>query len=271
MNKKTSKAKSVSADIEVRVKSASGTTYRALVEKRNKKVTYLCQHMRGEFTKDRKIAKPLTELVISGEYTLPHAKHREMVEKLFKVTLSAPERKPRRRSTNEAIQRVEVIPPWLMDDEETQPQAETPSDAEIEAALWQEVEEAREAELAEELNEAVTDVEPTAEAPAQESGVEPKNPEAAEVFEIKLTTYNLKKAGQAPVSITPESKDIKLEPGDQLIRIYKGKLIEVDVLDSGYKWNGEVYPTLTHISWKATGYQIGGNNFFGLPTKRRGE
>ena len=50
MNKKTSKAKSVSADIEVRVKSASGTTYRALVEKRNKKVTYLCQHIRGAFT-----------------------------------------------------------------------------------------------------------------------------------------------------------------------------------------------------------------------------
>ncbi len=205
MNKKTSKAKSVSVDIEVRVKSASGTTYRALVEKRNKKVTYLCQHMRGAFTKDRKIAKPLTELVISGEYTLPHAKHREMVEKLFKVTLSAPERQPRRRTTNEAIQRVEVIPPW------------------------QEVEEAREAELAEELNEPVTDVEPTAEAPAQESGVEPKNPEAVEVVEIKLTTYNLKKAGQAPVSITPESKDIKLESGDQLIRIYKGTLIKVDV------------------------------------------
>lgn len=158
-----------------------------------------------------------------------------------------------------------------MDDEETQPQAETPSDAEIEAALWQEVEEAREAELAEKLNEPVTDVEPTSEAPAQESGVEPTKPEAAEVVEIKLTTYNLKKVGQAPVSITPESKDIKLEPGDQLIRIYKGKLIEVDVLDSGYKWNGEVYPTLTHISWKATGYQIGGNNFFGLPTKLRGE
>ncbi len=126
----------------------------------------------------------------------------------------------------------------------------------------------REAELAEELNEPVTDVEPTAEAPAQESGVEPTNPEAAEVVEIKLTTYNLKKAGQAPVSITPESKDIKLESGDQLIRIYKGTMIEVDVLDNGYKWNGEVYPTLTHISWKATGYQIGGNDIFGVPTKR---
>ena len=157
-----------------------------------------------------------------------------------------------------------------MDDEKQQTQTEAPSDAEIEAALWQEVEEAREAELAEELNAPVTDVEPTAEAPAQESGVDPTKPEAAEVVEIKLTTYNLKKAGQAPVSITPKSKDIKLEPGDQLIRIYKGTLIEVDVLDSGYKWNDEVYPTLTHISWKATGYQIGGNNFFGLPTKRRG-
>ena len=117
----------------------------------------------------------------------------------------------------------------------------------------------------------MTDVELTAEDPAQESGVEPTKPEAAEVVEIKLTTYNLKKAGQAPVSITPESKDIKLESGDQLIRIYKGKLIEVDVLDSGYKWKDEIYPTLTHISRKATGYQIGGNNFFGLPTKRRDE
>ncbi len=114
-------------------------------------------------------------------------------------------------------------------------------------------------------------MEPTAEAPAQESGVEPTKPEATEEVEIKLTTYNLKKTGHPPVSITPESNDIKLEPGDQLIRIYKGKLIEVDVHDSGYKWNGEVYPTFTHISWKASGYQIGGNTFFGLPVKRRGE
>ncbi len=64
---------------------------------------------------------------------------------------------------------------------------------------------AREAKLAKELNEPVTDVQPTAEAPAQESIVEPTKPEAAVVVEIKLTTYNLKKAGQASVSITPEN------------------------------------------------------------------
>ena len=251
MNKKTSKAKSVSADIEVRVKSASGTTYRALVEKRNKKVTYLCQHMRGAFTKDRKIAKPLTELVISGEYTLPHAKHREMVEKLFKVTLSAPERKPRRRSTNEAIQRVEVIPPWLMDEEEQQPQTETPSEAEIEAALWQEVEEGTAMDV------------PSSPA-AQETTPAPETPAA------KLKTYNIIRAGETtPGEI---SKDTTLAPGDRLIRIYKSTPIEVLFKAPGqYIWQEQEYPTLTHISWKVTGYQIGGNNFFGLPTKHRGE
>ena len=153
-----------------------------------------------------------------------------------------------------------------MDDEEQQSQTETPNDAEIEAALWQEVEEAREAELAEELNEAVTDVEPTAEAPAQESAAGAAQPEEAP---SKLSTYNLKKAGQAPMSLTPGSDDIKLEPGDQLIRIYKRRMIEVEVTENGYKWNGEVYPTLTHISWKAAGYQISGNTFFGLPSKPR--
>lgn len=97
-------------------------------------------------------------------------KNREMVEKQFKVTLSAPERKPSRRSTNIVIQREEVIPPWLMEDE-PQTQAEFTSEAEIETALWQERE----------------------------------------------------------------------------------------------------YPTLTHISWKATSYQLGVNIFFGLPVKRRGK
>lgn len=39
------------------------------------------------------------------------------------------------------------------------------------------------------------------------------------------------------------------------------------VLDSGNKWDGEGFPTLTHISSKATGYQIGGYTFFELPIK----
>ena len=77
-------------------------------------------------------------------------------------------------------------------------------DVEIEAALWREVEEACEAKLAQELNEPVTDVQPTAEAPAQESIVEPTKPEATAVVEFKLGTYNLKKPDLSPMSITPK-------------------------------------------------------------------
>lgn len=61
-----------------------------------------------------------------------------------------------------------------------------------------------------------------AEALTQESGVESKNQKATEVVEIKLSTYNLKKAGQAPVSITPKSENNRLELGDLLLLIYKG-------------------------------------------------
>ena len=69
-------------------------------------------------------------------------------------------------------------------------------DVEIEAALWQEVEEAREAELSEELNEPETDVEPTAEALAQELCIEDAKPETTEEVEdkfINLRSKNRKK------------------------------------------------------------------------------
>ena len=67
---------------------------------------------------------------------------------------------------------------------------------EIDAALWQEVEEAREAELAKELNKPVTDVEPTTEALAQELCIEDAKPETTEEVEnkfINLRSKNRKK------------------------------------------------------------------------------
>ncbi|MBQ7022290.1 MAG: hypothetical protein IJN29_01835 [Akkermansia sp.] len=76
------------------------------------------------------------------------------------------------------------------------PQPELLSVVEIEAALWQEVEEAREAERAEKLNEPVTDVEPTAEAPAQELSIADAKPETTEEVEdkfINLRSKNRKK------------------------------------------------------------------------------
>ena len=117
-----------------------------------------------------------------------------------------------------------------------------------------------------ESNEPVTDVEPTAEAPAQESAAEAAQPEATKPAKHK--TCNVILNGELEAHAIPEG--YVPAAGDLLIRNYKGEVVEVFVVAKGqYEWNGEVYPTLTHISWKVAGYQISGNTFFGLPIKPR--
>ena len=83
-----------------------------------------------------------------------------------------------------------------------------------------------------------------------------RNHTAAFKKEVVLATFKGEK------SIQQIAAEYEIHPDP----VSKWKAQGLKLLDDGYKWNGEVYPTLTHISWKATGYQIGGNNFFGLPT-----
>lgn len=263
----------------------------------------VCYNLKGKWCAHEIYNQPLPELVAEGVFTIEDEDSQKTYAKYFNAgkkdrRSKAKRSKTKKQKKSEAVVEVEQDEQPAATIEET-PQIEAAEEAaaaeineEVEAALWLEIEEAREAEqLAEvtmeaqdeeaaeadeesaesaveepESNERVTDVEPTAEAPAQESAAEAAQPEEAP---SKLSTYNLKKAGQAPMSLTPGSDDIKLEPGDQLIRIYKRRMIEVEVTENGYKWNGETYPTLTHISWKAAGYQISGNTFFGLPSKPR--
>ena len=243
----------------------------------------VCYNLKGKWCAHEIYNQPLPELIAEGVFTIEDEDSQKTYAKYFnagKKNKRSKAKKSKKQKKNAEPQEATIATI------EEAPQMEAAEiNEEVEAALWQEIEEAREAEqLAEvtmeaqdeeaaeaiteepESNEPVTDVEPTAEAPAQESAAEAAQPEEAP---SKLSTYNLKKAGQAPMSLTPGSDDIKLEPGDQLIRIYKRRMIEVEVTENGYKWNGEVYPTLTHISWKAAGYQISGNTFFGLPSKPR--
>ena len=74
------------------------------------------------------------------------------------------------------------------------PQQELVCVAEIKSAMCQKVEEAREAELAKELNKPVTDVEPTAEALAQELSIEDAKPETTEEVEDKFINLLSKKS-----------------------------------------------------------------------------
>jgi Protein of unknown function (DUF2924) len=58
-----------------------------------------------------------------------------------------------------------------------------------------------------------------------------------------------------------------LKPGTKLVREWHGHVHTVDVLDDGFAYQGECYPSLTRVARRITGVQWSGPVFFGL--KRR--
>ena len=262
----------------------------------------VCYNLKGKWSAHEIYNQPLPELIAEGVFTIEDADSQKTYDKYFtsgkKNKRNAKRSKAKKQKKSEAVVEVEQDEQPTATIEEA-PQIDAAEEAaaaeineEVEAALWQEIEEAREAEqLAEvtmeaqdeeaaeadeesaepaaeepESNEPVTDVEPTAEAPAQESAAEAAQPEATKPAKHKTCNVILNGAEEAcaiPEGYAPAA-------GDLLIRNYKGEAVEVFVVAKGqYEWNGEVYPTLTHISWKVAGYQISGNTFFGLPIKPR--
>ena len=69
-------------------------------------------------------------------------------------------------------------------------------------------------------------------------------------------------AADASSGTTPTS-------GQWLVRSYRGRRIEVKVLESGFEWQGVTYPSLTAVAKAVTGSDWNGRLFFGL-TGRKG-
>ncbi|MFB3892020.1 MAG: DUF2924 domain-containing protein [Phycisphaerae bacterium] len=61
----------------------------------------------------------------------------------------------------------------------------------------------------------------------------------------------------------------ELMPDTLLTRPYKGRMVTVTVLDSGFEHEGEVYRSLSAVAKAVTGSHWNGNYFFGL--KGRGD
>jgi Protein of unknown function (DUF2924) len=55
-----------------------------------------------------------------------------------------------------------------------------------------------------------------------------------------------------------------LKPGAQLVREWHGRVHTVSVLDDGYEYQGERYPSLTRIAHQITGAHWSGPVFFGI-------
>ena len=56
----------------------------------------------------------------------------------------------------------------------------------------------------------------------------------------------------------------KLEPRSQLVREWQGDMHVVDVVEGGYRWQGERYASLSAVAREITGTRWSGPRFFGL-------
>ena len=70
---------------------------------------------------------------------------------------------------------------------------------------------------------------------------------------------------QAPTLRMPA--DERLRPGTILTRRYKGRTLEVEVLEHGFAFAGQVYRSLSAVAKAVTGSHCSGHFFFGLTEK----
>ncbi len=69
---------------------------------------------------------------------------------------------------------------------------------------------------------------------------------------------------------TNTGRDIRLPmPGSIIIKNYKGKRLEVKVLEEGFQYEGQIYTNLSHIAKTITGAHWNGFTFFGVKNNGR--
>ena len=75
-------------------------------------------------------------------------------------------------------------------------------------------------------------------------------------------------ATQEPTALLCVPVDDRLpRPGTILTRRYKGRTLQVEVLDHGFAYDGQVYRSLSAVAKAVTGSHCSGHLFFGLTTK----
>jgi hypothetical protein len=80
-------------------------------------------------------------------------------------------------------------------------------------------------------------------------------------------TLQLLRKVNRPNGVRPKPQRSQLSKGSKLFREWHGETHEVLVLDKGFAWRGETYPSLSSIARAITGAHWNGWSFFGL--KRR--
>lgn len=84
-------------------------------------------------------------------------------------------------------------------------------------------------------------------------------------------TLNFLQKASQPNGARPMPQRRQLSKGSRLFREWHGETHEVLVIDKGFSWRGETYPSLSAIARAITGAHWNGWAFFGLKCGTKGE
>ena len=88
--------------------------------------------------------------------------------------------------------------------------------------------------------------------------------ELADDADLRLVPPEPKRTTPAPRVRPSRGQRRRLTPGLVLARHYKGRLVEVTVLEEGFNYEGKVFRTLSAVAKHITGSHWNGRRFFGL-------
>ena len=94
--------------------------------------------------------------------------------------------------------------------------------------------------------------------------------ELANDADLRLAAPKAKTSGAIPARTThcPRQRDSRLpEPGTIITRAYKGQDLQIKVLQAGFEFAGNVYPSLSAVAKTITGSHCNGYLFFRLMQK----
>jgi hypothetical protein len=63
---------------------------------------------------------------------------------------------------------------------------------------------------------------------------------------------------------TIDASSIELDTGTTLTREWQGQTYTIEVIEDGFRWEGETYPSLSAVASAITGTRWNGPKFFGL-------
>ena len=95
--------------------------------------------------------------------------------------------------------------------------------------------------------------------------------ELANDADLRLSPPKAKPAGSAPACTSSSPRFVRdnrlPEPGTIITRAYKGQHLQIKVLQTGFEFAGNVYPSLSAVAKKVTGSHCNGYLFFRLIQK----